>query len=123
MLIGVDIRRKLTFVWLVLFLLMWIVFTVCFKTGTMRSQLEAVEQAVTNKDWPRAEKETEKFTTTYKARKHLIAINNSSEINITFNHTVEQLAIAVKNKQDSALEYTGLLKAAIGYAVQPFAEP
>lgn len=123
MLIGADIRRKLTFVWLVLFLLMWIVFTVCFKTETMRSQLEAVGQAVTNKEWARAEKETEKFTATYNARKYFIAINNSTEINITFNHTVEQLYIAVKNKQESAMEYTGLLKASLGYAVRPFAEP
>ncbi len=123
MLIGADIRRKLALVWLVLFLLMWLIFTVCFKTGTMLSQLEAVEQAVTSKDWSEAEKETEKFTATYKARKYFIDINNSSEISITFNHTVEQLAVAVKNKQDSALEYTGLLKAALGYAVRPFAEP
>ncbi len=123
MLIGADIRRKLALVWLVLFLLMWLVFTVCFKTGTMLSQLEAVEQAVTSKDWSEAEKETEKFTAAYKSRKYFIDINNSSEISITFNHTVEQLAVAVKNKQDSALEYTGLLKAALGYAVRPFAEP
>ncbi len=123
MLIGVDIRRKLAFLWLVLFLLIWIVFSVCFKTGAMQSQLEAVEQAVSNKDWPRAEKETEKFTATYKSRKYLIEINNSSEIYITFSHTVEQLSVAVRNKQDSAMEYAGLLKAALGYAVQPFAEP
>lgn len=123
MLIGVDIRRKLVFLWLVLFALMWIVFSVCINAGAIGRQLETVEQAVSNKDWPRAEKETEKFTAAYKARKYFIEINNSSEIYITFNHTVEQLAVAVKNKQDSAMEYAGLLKAALGYAVKPFAEP
>ncbi len=123
MFIGSDIRGKLAIVWLVLFMLMWIVFTACFKTETMRSQLEAIEQAVTSKDWPKAQKETEKFTATYTARKYIIDINNSSEISITFNHTVEQLALAVKNKQDSAIEYAGLLKAALGYVARPFAEP
>lgn len=123
MFIGVDIRKKLAIVWLVLFLMIWVVFTALVKVGTMREQLDRIEQAVSDKDWKRAEFDTDRFKNTYKARKYIIQMNNSSEIYITFEHTVEQLDLAVKNKQESAIEYVGLLKGALNYAVKPFSEP
>lgn len=120
---GEGKRRILAVVWILAFLILLITFNCSFDAEEMRTRLGRIEDEITAEDWTRAEEDTASFVNIFKAKRYFIQMNNSTEIYTTFEHTVSQLELAVKNEQESALEYAGLLKAAIDFTLKPFSGP
>lgn len=47
-------------------------------------------------------------------------MNNSTEALTTYEHTIGQLEITVRHKQESALEYVGALRESTNLVIRPF---
>lgn len=118
-----DIRYKLAIVWIVAFLLMWFVFSNTFQVDSLRNDLDNIIKGIESNDWEQADKFTAKFSSNYYSKKYIYQINNSTEMFATFEYSVRQLNLAVRNRQESALEYAGLLREGINYVAEPFTGP
>jgi hypothetical protein len=89
----------------------------------LQNDLDKVIEGIESNNWKQADKYNEKFSDMFYKKKYFIQMNNATEIYITFEHTVRQLDLAVKSRQESALEYAGLLREALNYVVKPFSGP
>ena len=89
----------------------------------MDDQLNKIQISIEQGDWSKANQYTEEFVHNFESNKFIIQINNATEALISFEHTVGQLKVTVKNKQDSSLEYVGALREIINLVVKPFSGP
>ncbi len=118
-----DLRYKLAIVWIAGFLLLWFIFYSTFRADSLKYDLDQIIKGIENADWEQADKFTAKFSNNYCNRKYIYQINNSTEMFATFEYSVRQLKLAVRNRQESALEYAGLLREGINFVAEPFTGP
>ncbi len=118
-----DIRYILAITWLVAFLFIWFIFSSIFQMDSLEYDLDNIINGIENKDWELANKYTTEFINKYYSKKYLYQLNNSTEMFTTFENSVRQLKLSVKNKQESALEYAGLLREGLNFVVKPFSGP
>lgn len=118
-----DIRYILAVVWIVAFMVMWFVFGAIFQAERLNNDLEKIIKGIEDNDWEQADIYTDDFINIYYNKKYIYMLNNSTEMFATFDHSVRQLQLAVGNRQESALEYAGLLREGINYVAQPFSQP
>ncbi|QAA34870.1 DUF4363 family protein [Clostridium manihotivorum] len=118
-----DIRYKIAIIWFLAFILLWIIFRNILPLKSMNYQLNNIQASIEQGDWKKADQYTEEFVHNFESNKFIIQINNATEALISFEHTVGQLKVTVKNKQDSSLEYVGALREMINLVVKPFSGP
>ncbi len=118
-----DLRYKLAIVWVAGFLLLWFIFYGTFQTDSLKHDLDNIIKGIERSDWEQVDKFTAEFSNDYYKKKYIYQINNSTEMFATFEYSVRQLKLAVRNRQESALEYAGLLREGINYVAEPFTGP
>lgn len=118
-----DIRFKLALVWLAAFLGLWLLFYISFGLNSFEQTLDNIISAVEAGDWKGAEAYTARFVDSFYKKKYLLQMNNATEAYTTFEPSVRQLVTAVKNRQESALEYAGFLREGIYFVIRPFSGP
>ena len=118
-----EIRSKIALIWLLAFIALWITFQSIFPLKSMEYQLDRIEESIEEKDWTEAREYTTEFKDNFTKNKMFIQMNNATEALTTFEHTIGQLEITVRHKQNSALEYIGALREAINLVIIPFSGP
>ncbi len=118
-----DLRYKLAIVWIAGFLILWLFFYSTFQANSLKYDLDHIIKGIEDTDWEQADKFTTNFSNKYYGKKYIYQINNSTEMFATFEYSVRQLKLAVRNRQESALEYAGLLREGINYVAEPFTGP
>lgn len=118
-----DIRYKIVLIWILAFTTMWITFQSILPLSSIEYELDKIEESIEKKDWIEASEYTAKFKENFKKNRVFIQMNNATEALTNFEHTIGQLEITVKHKQDSALEYIGALRETIDLVIKPFSGP
>lgn len=118
-----DIRYKIVLIWILAFTTMWITFQSILPSRSIEYELDKIEESIEKGNWVEASKYTAKFKEDFKKSRMFIQMNNATEAFTNFEHTVGQLDITVKHKQDSALEYIGALRETIDLVIKPFSGP
>jgi hypothetical protein len=118
-----NIRHKIAIIWFLSFILLWIIFRNILPLKSMNYQLNKIQATIEQGDWKKADQYTEEFVHNFESNKFIIQVNNATEALISFEHTVGQLKVTVKNKQDSSLEYVGALREMINLVIKPFSGP
>lgn len=118
-----NVRYKICLVWLLSFTLIWIIFQNTFPLNSMSTQLDKIEESIQNGNWDDAEKYTLQFKKTFITNRMFIQMNNATEALVNFEHTIGQLEMTVKYRQDSALEFVGALKESLNLVIKPFSGP
>lgn len=119
----IEMRFKISILWLIAFICLWSAFRISFPIKAMKHQLDKIEQSIGNENWQQASNYTTQFTNTYNSKRFLIHMNNSTEILTTFEHTIGQLETTVKYNEKSALEFVGALRSSLDLVAKPFAGP
>lgn len=118
-----NIRYKLVVIWILAYAVLWCIFQSIFPVQAMELKLNQIEESIEKKDWNKAKEYTDMFKETFEKKKVFIQMNNSTEALTTFEHTIGQLEITVKHRQDSALEYVGALRDTTNLVIKPFSGP
>lgn len=118
-----DVRLKIVLIWVGVFIALWIVLHQVLPLRSSLEQLNKIQESIENQNWTQAIDDTNDFINSYKKNKFIIRINNATEALTTYEHTIGQLEVTVKNKQESALEHIGALKEAANFVIKPFSGP
>lgn len=118
-----DIRYKIVLIWILAFTTMWITFQSILPLRSIEYELDKIEESIEKGNWVEASEYTSKFKEDFKKNRVFIQMNNATEALTNFEHTIGQLDITVKHKQDSALEYIGALRETIDLVIKPFSGP
>lgn len=118
-----KLRYKIALTWIFAFVVMWMTFQCILPLNSMRNQLNRIEESIEMNNWTQASEYTAKFKDNFMKNRMFIQMNNATEALTVFEHTIGQLEITVRYKQDSALEYIGALKETINLVIKPFSGP
>ncbi|MBV7274269.1 hypothetical protein JMF89_02950 [Clostridiaceae bacterium UIB06] len=118
-----EVRYKIALTWILAFVVMWMVFQRILPLNSMKNQLNTIEESIEMNNWTQASEYTAKLKDNFMKNRMFIQMNNATEALTVFEHTIGQLEITVKYKQDSALEYIGALRETINLVIKPFSGP